>query len=170
MKNSTIGVLITASLLISAIPVDKIRADNPGTLMKDVNFDGVINAVDASMVLSEYARTSAGLEPTFTHTQVYVADTDYDGQVTAVDASRILKTYSQASAGMDVPTKTVLFGITADGQPLNYQTFYLEDAESYIESMADGKTYTIIADTTIYYGKEITKRAYEVQYYEGRET
>lgn len=169
MKKSTIGILITASLLIAAIPVDKIRADNPGTLMKDVNFDGVINAVDASMVLGEYARTSAGLEPTFTQTQVYVADTDYDGQVTAVDASRILKTYSQASAGMDVPIKTVLFGITADGQPLNYQTFYLEDAESYIESMADGKTYTIIADTTIYYGKEITKRAYEV-HYEGRET
>lgn len=169
MKNSTIGILITASLLIAAIPVDKIRADNPGTLMKDVNFDGAVNAVDASMVITEYARLQVGLEPTFTHTQNYVADTDYDEQVTAVDASRILKTYSQASAGMDVPIKTVLFGITADGQPLNYQTFYLDDAESYIENMTDGKTYTIIADTTIYYGKEITKRAYEV-HYERRET
>lgn len=164
MKKATFGLIISAVILAAAFPFDKVKADNPGTLMKDVNFDGAVNAVDASMVITEYARLQVGLEPTFTHTQAYVADTDYDGQVTAVDASRILKTYSQASAGMDVPIKTVLFGITADGQPLNYQTFYLDDAESYIESMTDGKTYTIIADTTIYYGKEITKRAYEVHY------
>lgn len=160
MKNTTLGLLIAAAILTAAIPVDKIKADNPGTLMKDVNFDGIVNAVDASMVLGEYARTSAGLEPTFTHTQIYVADTDYDGQVTAVDASRILKTYSLESSGTSVPIKTVIFGVTADGQPLNFQALTVEAAESYIENMTDGRNYTIIADTTIYQGENVIKKAY----------
>lgn len=156
-----IAILTTAALLTAATPCTT-YADNPGTLMKDVNFDGVINAVDASMVLGEYARTSAGLEPTFSHTQAYVADTDYDGQVTAVDASRILKTYSLESSGTDVPVKTVIFGVTADGQPLNFQALTVEAAESYIESMADGRNYTIIADTTIYQGENVIKKAYDL--------
>lgn len=160
MKKATFGLIISAVILTAAFPFDKVKADNPGTLMKDVNFDGVINAVDASMVLGEYARTSAGLEPTFSHTQAYVADTDYDGQVTAVDASRILKTYSLESSGTDVPVKTVIFGVTADGQPLNFQALTVEAAESYIESMADGRNYTIIADTTIYQGENVIKKAY----------
>ena len=155
-----LGIFITAAMLTAAFPFDKVKADNPGTLMKDVNFDGVINAVDASMVLAEYAKTSAGNEPTFTHTQAYVADTDYDGQVTAVDASRILKTYSLESSGTSVPIKTVLFGITADGQPLNFQSLTVEGAESYIDSMTDGRNYTVIADTTIYQGENIIKKAY----------
>lgn len=163
MKNKKLALLITAALLTAAFPFDKVKADNPGTLMKDVNFDGVINAVDASMVLAEYAKTSAGNEPTFTKTQVYVSDTDYDGQVTAVDASRILKTYSLNSAGTDVPIKTVLFGITADGQPLNYQARTIEDAERYINSIGDGRNYTIFADTTIYMGESVSKVAYEVK-------
>lgn len=155
-----LGIFITAAILAAAFPFDKVKADNPGTLMKDVNFDGVINAVDASMVLAEYAKTSAGNEPTFTKTQVYVSDTDYDGQVTAVDASRILKTYSLNSAGTAVPIKTVLFGVTTDGQPLNFQSLTVEGAESYIETMTDGRSYTIIADTTIYQGENIIKKAY----------
>lgn len=160
MKKATFGLIISAVILTAAFPFDKVNADNPGTLMKDVNFDGVINAVDASMVLGEYARTSAGLEPTFTHTQAYVADTDFDGQVTAVDASRILKTYSLNSSGEDVPIKTVIFGITADGQPLNFQALNIEAAESYIDGMTDGRNYTIIADTTIYQGENVIKKAY----------
>ena len=160
MKTKTLGLLIASAILAAAFPFDKVNADNPGTLMKDVNFDGVINAVDASMVLGEYARTSAGFEPTFTHTQAYVADTDFDGQVTAVDASRILKTYSLESSGTDVPIKTVIFGITADGQPLNFQSLTVEGAESYIDSMTDGRNYTIIADTTIYQGENVIKKAY----------
>ena len=163
MKNKKLALLITAALLTAAFPFDKVKADNPGTLMKDVNFDGVINAVDASMVLVEYAKTSAGNEPTFTHTQAYVADTDYDGQVTAVDASRILKTYSLNSAGTAVPVKTILFGVTADGEPLNYQAITIEDAERYINSIGDSRNYTIFADTTIYMGESVSKVAYEVK-------
>ena len=163
MKNKKLALLITAALLTAAFPFDKVKADNPGTLMKDVNFDGVINAVDASMVLAEYAKTSAGNEPTFTKTQIYVSDTDYDGQVTAVDASRILKTYSLESSGTSVPIKTILFGITADGQPLNYQAITIEDAERYINSIGDSRNYTIFADTTIYMGESVSKVAYEVK-------
>lgn len=155
---------LTAAMLINPLTV---RADNPGTLTKDINFDGIINAVDASMVLAEYARTSAGEEPTFTRTQRYIADTDYDGQVTAVDASKILKTYSLESSGTTVPIKTVIFGITADGFPLNFQSLTVEGAEQYIDSVKgdypEKTTFRIMADTTVYSGENVTKVMYEVK-------
>ncbi len=164
MKKSTLGILITASLLIAAFPFDKAKADNPGTLMKDVNFDGIVNAVDASMVLTEYAATSAGGETTFSKTQVFVADTDHDGNITAVDASHILSSYSLAMAGSEQPIRTVLFGITRDGNALGYQALTIESAEEFIDRIRkDGEQYTIVADTTIYYGKEVVKATYTIR-------
>ena len=155
--------IISAALLTAALPIDKAKADNPGTLMNDVNFDGVINAVDASAVLTEYCLTSSGCEPTFSKTQTFVADTDRDGTITAVDASRILSVYSGNSAGDKAPVKTVLFGIVCDRQPLNYQTFTIESAEQYIDLIREGdKQYMLIADVTMYCGKSVSKATYIV--------
>lgn len=137
---------IITTTLIAVSPI-RAKADNPGTLMKDVNFDGIINAVDASMVLSEYARTSAGNEPTFTETQRYVADTDYDGQVTAIDASCILSEYALRSAGKETATETVLFSITENGHEI-YKALTIDTLDT---------EYGITAEITIYQGKEITK-------------
>lgn len=153
-------VLIATMIISYALPI-KAYADNPGTLMKDVNFDGVINAVDASMVLSEYAKSSAGEETTLSETQRYVADTNYDGQVTAVDASCILSNYALRSADKDMPTETVLFCITENGHKLRSKALTIEGAEKYIDNLiknGSNAKYGITADITIYEGKDIMKK------------
>ena len=122
--------LITAVLIATLSPVTA-YADNPGTLMKDVNFDGVINAVDASMVLTEYAKSSVDGEVTFDKTQRYIADANHDGQVTAVDASYILGEYAMRSAGEPVPIETVIF-TTESG----YMALTVEDAERHGDNVS----------------------------------
>lgn len=158
--------VLTAAVLLTAVSPIEVKADNPGTLMKDVNFDGQINGVDASMVLAEYARTSAGNEQTFTRTQRYIADVDYDGQVTAVDASFILSTYALKSIGKDVPIKTVLFGIVCNGQEQTYKALTIEQAQQYIDSIKDGYpegALSITADITVYNGDDTVKVVYAVK-------
>ena len=163
------SVLTAAFLMLSMVNPTHVQAvqHDMGTLMKDVNFDGTIDGKDATLVLTEYAHISVGEQPIFTLTQKYVADTDYDGQITAVDASHILKSYAVMSAGNQMPIKTVLFGIIVNGQSVNYQTFYIETAENYIEHIradypADA-VFSIMADTTIFYGEEVVKVMYMVE-------
>lgn len=59
----------------------------------DVNGDGLVNAVDASAVLSAYAKYQTGEEP-LTPLQKEAADVNGDGEVNSVDASLILSYYS----------------------------------------------------------------------------
>lgn len=68
-------------------------------LKGDVNDDGLINAVDASAVLSEYALTSTGGQPTFTQKQMKAGDVNEDGVINAVDASKILSYYAVLATG-----------------------------------------------------------------------
>ena len=67
----------------------------------DINSDGVIDAVDASLVYKEYASTSTGMESSFTEEQCLLADVALDGHVDAIDATAImiayLKTVTKAS-------------------------------------------------------------------------
>lgn len=62
--------------------------------MGDVNCDGVVDAIDASAVLSSYARASAGDKPT---ADAVLGDVNFNGKVDAVDASEILTRYAAAS-------------------------------------------------------------------------
>ena len=63
----------------------------------DVNNDGMINAVDASSVLSYYAMISTNKNGGFNDAQQAAADVDHDGQINAVDASCILSYYAYVS-------------------------------------------------------------------------
>lgn len=63
----------------------------------DVNGDGIIDAVDASVVLSEYASISVGNTSTFSALQRSLADMNGDGIIDAVDASIILSIYAKNS-------------------------------------------------------------------------
>lgn len=80
---------------IYSAPIIAIKmAKAAGTILKgDVNFDGKITAVDASLVLAEIANIAAGT-PTFTPEQFEAADMDGDGKLTAADASAILRIYN----------------------------------------------------------------------------
>ena len=153
---------ILLSLTAIPAPIEKSHAEqhDMGTLIKDVNFDGVIDSRDATMVLAEYANVSAGNSPTFTRTQQFVADVNLDGQVTAVDASMILSTYAINSSGrLTVPVKTVTFGVSyteqgKDAQPLVYQAYTIEEATHYIDcirsNFPDGAEFVIVPDVTVW--------------------
>ncbi len=71
----------------------------------DVNGDNEIDAIDASLVLAEYARKSTGKPLQFDDTKRAAADVNGDKEVDAVDASMILRYYSLKSTGK-VPSFT----------------------------------------------------------------
>ena len=70
----------------------------PEVAKGDVNNSGKIDAVDASAVLSEYAKLSGSSgKGDFTDAQKTAADVDDNGKIDAVDASKILSYYAYAS-------------------------------------------------------------------------
>lgn len=74
------------------------KAPEPVTYkLGDVNSDGYINAVDASEVLSYYAKVSTNQEGGFTAQQLKAADADGNGLINAVDASIVLSYYAYTS-------------------------------------------------------------------------
>lgn len=78
----------------------------------DVNFDGKINASDASLVLAEYSNVAAGGEKTFTPEQEKAADMNDDGNINATDASMILKIYSaQQTTNPNKPSEYVIINV-----------------------------------------------------------
>lgn len=70
-----------------------------GYRLGDVDGNGTVNAVDASMVLTEYAREATGQELTFSDIQKKAADVNADSNINAVDASGILSYYAYTATG-----------------------------------------------------------------------
>lgn len=75
----------------------------------DVNQDGEVTVDDASLILNEYAKKSAGLEETFTEKQKNLADmngkrckinTDKVDSATVDNASSVLERYARQAAGL----------------------------------------------------------------------
>lgn len=64
----------------------------------DINDDCFIDAIDAALVLMEYALISSGKSPQFSEEQKKAADLNGDGLTDAVDASGILKEYARLSS------------------------------------------------------------------------
>lgn len=62
----------------------------------DVNGDGVVDTVDASLILKEYANISAGGEPTL---DPAVADVNKDGAVDSSDHACVMDYYMKKSSG-----------------------------------------------------------------------
>lgn len=65
----------------------------------DITGDRYINAVDASIILSEYANIATGTDTTLSDKQQNVADVDSNGSIDAVDASKVLSYYAFTSTG-----------------------------------------------------------------------
>lgn len=68
-------------------------------MMGDINGDSALDSSDASRVLSDYAKTSSGVESGFDEIQKISADMNCDGKVDASDASKILAKYAEISLG-----------------------------------------------------------------------
>ena len=95
-KNKIISIICSAALGLSVFPYSCVSAEN-NILYGDVNGDGLVTAVDASIILTEYAAVSAGAEHSFTQAQAIAADVNKDGAANAVDASVILSYYAFCS-------------------------------------------------------------------------
>ena len=95
----------------------------------DVNGDGVVDTVDASLILKEYANISSGGEPTL---DPAVADVNKDGAVDSVDHSYVMDYYMKKSSG-------VLGDISFD-EFMRRKTFALGDVDG------DGKVTYADAD------------------------
>ncbi len=68
-------------------------------MLGDVDDDGYVNAVDASLVLSAYAMTATQQPHDLTEIQQTAADVNNDGAIDAVDASQILSYYAYTATG-----------------------------------------------------------------------
>ena len=71
----------------------------------DVNGDGLIDAVDASAVLSEYATMSTTRESELTAEQRYAANINVDSLIDATDSTAILSYYAYLSTNKDNPER-----------------------------------------------------------------
>jgi hypothetical protein len=69
----------------------------------DVLRDGNIDATDASLILTYYAKTSIGAKTDFTDEQIKNADVDRNGTINSLDASYVL-TYYALNATKQNPT------------------------------------------------------------------
>ncbi|MCM1314339.1 MAG: D-alanyl-D-alanine carboxypeptidase family protein [Prevotella sp.] len=65
----------------------------------DINNDGFINAVDSTLILTEYAALSTDGVSTFSAEQKKAADTNNDNLVDSVDATSVLSYYAYKSTG-----------------------------------------------------------------------
>lgn len=86
----------------SEYPVSPTMYPEPGRELGNINGDDRIDAIDASLILMEYARTSGSRLASFTPVQISGADVNRDGSVNAVDASKVLGYYAATSSGRDI--------------------------------------------------------------------
>jgi hypothetical protein len=112
MKNTiakiTCSVLSSSVLLISSA-AQAFAAYTFG----DVNNNGYVDAVDASLILSEYANNATHKGGTFTEEQKKAADVNHDNYVDAVDASYILAYYAYTSTSGTLDLETFVNGSSA---------------------------------------------------------
>ena len=172
-KFKRFGALLTASALMLSMShptIVKAYQHDMGTLMRDVNFDGVVDGRDASAVLSEYANVSVGNEPLFTETQKYIADTNEDGMITATDDSDIITYYMNESCNKPIEPQTVMFSvmIAEPGKAVRhelYRSYFAEQAQHYIncvtENYREGTELYIVATKTSW-GNKISSQKCDI--------
>ncbi|MDE6427292.1 MAG: D-alanyl-D-alanine carboxypeptidase family protein [Ruminococcus sp.] len=74
-------------------------SENAAWNLGDINNDGFINAVDSTLILTEYAALSTDGVSTFSAEQKKAADTNNDNLVDSVDATSVLSYYAYKSTG-----------------------------------------------------------------------
>ena len=121
----------------------------------DVNKDGDINAVDASMVLAEYAAAATDKGGSFTTTQIYLADYDCNRVVDAVDASNILATYAYNSTSDEPKPITKIAFLVQGKDPTDSSFKFSSTAYDYEDCLA-----VIAEDKEV----RLAEKRYSVQY------
>lgn len=105
---SILAAIATTAMLMTGVNAHALTPTPKGYIVKyDLDHNGVANAVDASIVLTDYANTSTGKASAFNTTEKWLADFNYDEVINAVDASSILGYYAHASIQTDEPIEEV---------------------------------------------------------------
>ena len=65
----------------------------------DINGDGMITSVDASMILEAYTKLQNGEDTGLTPAQLRACDANMDGKITAADATLVLNFYAAVQEG-----------------------------------------------------------------------
>ena len=104
--NKITNIITSALIAVSAAIPLLANAERPteqmyGFQKLDLNYDGYIDAVDASIILSEYANVSVGNSYNLPVTKRFLADFDNNLKIDAVDASSALKAYAYNSSHSD---------------------------------------------------------------------
>ena len=94
------GIAMQDYIFTSGLAEGYIRVtENPAFLLGDVDMNGVVDGIDASAILSEYANLSTGGSGNFDDEQNKAADADGNGIVDGIDASMVLSYYAYSSTG-----------------------------------------------------------------------
>lgn len=78
---------------------------NDNYKLGDANFDGNVDAIDASLVLTAYANIATGKDSGFTDIQKLAIDVNKDSEINALDASSILGYYAYTATGGKISMK-----------------------------------------------------------------
>ncbi|MDE5737369.1 MAG: hypothetical protein K2H93_03285, partial [Oscillospiraceae bacterium] len=84
---------------VNTDPTETTTTDGNKFSLGDVNGNGVINAIDATLVLQHSANVGAKLEDILTEEQQKYADVNEDGVVDSKDATQILMYSAAEGAG-----------------------------------------------------------------------
>lgn len=108
MKKQLLTAVLAAIMCLQTVPAANAVARQLSpfeNIVGDVNFDGVIDAADATEALQEYSAQSVG-KSFFKDDQdkISVADFNFDNKIDASDATSILQTYSYNSTN-DTPLR-----------------------------------------------------------------
>ncbi|MBR1824004.1 MAG: hypothetical protein IJ779_07210 [Ruminococcus sp.] len=95
-----ISLLSAAVMLTGALPCQAVSAD--GALKGDVNGDQIIDGRDATDILTEYSKTSAGQASILNDEQKALSEVTGDNVVDGRDATLILTYYAFASTGNEM--------------------------------------------------------------------
>ncbi len=68
-------------------------------VLGDVDFDGAVNASDASQILADYASSATGSGHILTAEELVISDVNSDGAVDSSDASTVLAYYAYTATG-----------------------------------------------------------------------
>lgn len=82
-------------------PISQYKFPRKKYCLGDIDCNKMIDSVDASLILSEFARRSVHMPSAFTSDQSDFADVNNDGKVDSVDASTVLAYYAAISSGAD---------------------------------------------------------------------
>ena len=104
-ETSTSASTTTANIVI--IPETTTTAPQPAGDLGDVNADGAVNALDASLILTEYALIATGKDSSFSNEIKILADVNSDGSINALDASAVLTYYAYTATTNDANPKSL---------------------------------------------------------------